>query len=377
MEENIFNKLAKEAGYTSKEYGGIKIDNKEMQDYGRLHEKYGESEWSAGFLGAFDSLTFGTGSGILTRLGLVDRETVQAIKKFNPKSYAVGEIGTDIATILWSLPKVGGKLLTKAGKKLLKDGGEKAVMLQVSKEGGEKYFKKGAREKLVAAGPDLLRPTQGIAKYHPTALVDQYSDEAGEFVSKYIQGDGSSKVRSALGGIVGSGTRVGLDNAALGIRTAFTDTAIEDKQFTIDRFAQRGFTNAKDNFMGGMLFGGGFGSANLLVKLVGNRGKKLFKAGWDKYGPKKTFREFIDSDLKRQSVDAQEIAASERATSQRAKDRYDHEPEFIKESLVKDTSIKGEKRYAESNVLDPRDTDDWFPNMKKKTDDAYKNMQTV
>ena len=136
MEENIFNKLAEEAGYTSEELGGIKIDNKEMQDYGRLHEKYGESEWSAGFLGAFDSLTFGTGSGILTRLGLVDRETVQAIKKFNPKSYAVGEIGTDIATILWSLPKVGGKLLTKAGKKLLKDGGEKAVMLQVSKAVG-------------------------------------------------------------------------------------------------------------------------------------------------------------------------------------------------------------------------------------------------
>ena len=239
-----------EAGYTQEEvsevYGtnSFDISEQSVSDY----VNYKDAGVSSFLLGVADSLSFGTSNYMLTRSGLVDKSTIEAISRYNPKSHLLGEIGTDIATVLLS----GGTSLLGKG------------------------IAKGARRGL---GKSL--------RYAPTKLIDNLGDDAYKWASKRIDNQLGKKVS-------GFGTKVALESGAFSVRQDLSDVAIEDRETTIGEFSERLFTNAANNSVAGLIFGGSLGAAGHLVGPVLKRGGKWIKGQL----PETNLRKLINEDIK-------------------------------------------------------------------------------
>ena len=287
--------LLRESGYSDEEIanqvgtgGGAEnytFDSDELQNY----KDYGDAEFTSAGLGALNSLTFGTSNFVMSKLGLVDRDTLAAIRKYNPKSYALGEIGTDIATIIATGGFAG---LAKGGTKVA----AKVASKELVKEGGEQIAKKGIGK---------------LAKYFPTAMIDNMSTKAAQNTFKWADDvvlKGRFKGAQKVGQFALAG---GLDNTAMGIRDAVTDTALSDRKESIGTFAERVMTYAPRSFALGAGFGGALGGlttlakpANLLVKQVGKKiddVKGLGKKALD--GTDMTFDDVMDKVFGRKGVD--------------------------------------------------------------------------
>jgi len=194
----------------------------EQRKRAALEEKY-DQPLVAGIAGAARGLTFGLSDLALTKLGLVDPETLKNLLEFNPTASAVGEYGAIVATTLLSGGAAGA---AKGAGSLLARGA--ATMPRLVSQAGEA----AAKMILGGAAKSSIGAARRIAASVAQGAVEGAAYGVGHAVSETALGNLDGSIDSILaeagmGALLGGGLTGALTSAGV--------IASKAGRFTIDQ----------------------------------------------------------------------------------------------------------------------------------------------
>jgi hypothetical protein len=228
---------------------GFKYESPEQETERKTEEKYGNSPFLAGTLGATRSLTFGLSD--LAGRGLGFADALREIKQRNEISSTAGEVTGAVAPLLLTLGASAPVQTAARGAVLA---GEAATVGRAA----------GVAAEAAALGKagTTLGTLGNIAKVTAPSLITKGS----EAVAKKLVAEGWK--RAALQGAV--------EGAGFGAGQAVTDIALTEGDITPDRVAESLISNiGMGAFMGGTLSLGAYGVGKGLGKVTGTLKNRL------------------------------------------------------------------------------------------------------